>query len=216
MGHEVLEFTRPEDLVSALMVGMRFDMVLASFDGDQDAALAGARTVRRAVGMAMPVLLMVQPAQLQRADSFYMDPAVDFVMLPCEEREMVARVTACMKAAETRSSAKLSFGRYHFEPQDCSVRFDDHHVLLKPKEFRLALLLFRSAGRTLSRESIFRVVWRGSERELAGRTIDVHIANIRRKLMLNQGDAARLSSVYGAGYLLRFEDRRVMNAHNAH
>lgn len=216
MGYGVLEFTRTEDFVSTLMVGTQFDMVLASFDGDQDSALAGARTLRHAAGMTTPVLLMMQPAQLQRADSFYMDPAVDFVMLPCEAGEMVARVTACLKAAEARASAKLFFGRYHFDPQDYSVSFDDHHVLLKPKEFGLALLLFRNAGKTLSRESIFRTVWRNSERQVAGRTIDVHIANIRRKLMLNVGDAARLSSVYGTGYLLRLEDRRAMSARSAY
>lgn len=207
MGYSTSQFTRMQDLVNTLMVGTRFDMVLASFDGDQNAALSGARILRQAAQTAMPVLLMMQPDQFREADSFVMDPAVDFVMLPCEDCEMVARIAAFMKAADSAPSMQLSFGRYRFEPSACSVSFDGRCVRLRPKEFELALLLFRKAGTTLSRDEISQAVWRRGELQVSTRTVDMHIANVRRKLMLRPGGAARLSCVYGLGYVLLLEDQ---------
>lgn len=207
MGYSSSEFTHMQDLVNTLMVGTRFDMVLASFDGDQNAALSGARILRQVAKTAMPVLLMMQPDQFREADAFVRDSAVDFVMLPCEECEMIARVAAFMKTADSAPSVQLSFGRYRFEPSASSVSFDGTYVQLRPKEFELALLLFRNAGTTMSRDEISQAVWRRGELQVSTRTVDMHIANLRRKLMLRPGGAARLSCVYGLGYVLLLEDQ---------
>ncbi|QNK71334.1 winged-helix domain-containing protein [Variovorax sp. PAMC26660] len=208
LGHRVSEFARTEDLVSALISGARFDSVLASFDGDQNAALTGARILRRAAGVPMPVLLMMHPEQIRQADTFVMDAAIDFVMVPCEECEMVVRVSASIKAAESLViSEPLVFGRYLFDPRGNTVTFDDGRVRLKPREFDLALFLFRNAGVKQSRDAIFDAVWsRNRHDDVGTRTIDVHIANIRRKLRLKPESGERLSSVYGHGYLLSLDD----------
>ena len=119
---------------------------------------------------------------------------------------MIARIAASMKAGGPAPSVQLSFGRYRFDPSIRSVGFDGRRIQLQPKEFELALLLFRKAGTTLSREAIFRAIWQRDDLQGASRTVDVHIANVRRKLMLREGGGARLSCVYGLGYILLMAD----------
>jgi DNA-binding response OmpR family regulator len=208
LGHGVSEFARTEDLVSALIRGTRFDSVLASFDGDQNAALSGARILRHAAGAPTPVLLMMRPEQIRRADTFVMDPAIDFVMVPCEECEMVVRVSASIKSADLLPPPEpLAFGRYEFNPRSNTVTLEGKRIRLKPREFDLALFMFRNAGVKQSRDAIFDAIWSDTAHEVGTRTIDVHVANIRRKLGLGQESGQRLYSVYGFGYVLSLEDK---------
>ena len=84
------------------------------------------------------------------------------------------------------------------------MSFNGERVRLKPREFDLALFLFQHAGIAQSRDAIFKAVWPGSTRQIGDRTIDVHIARIRRKLKLNIDleNGTQLSTLYGLGYLL--------------
>jgi DNA-binding response OmpR family regulator len=203
LGHVATEFANTEDLVGAMLSGSKFSGVLASFSGDQHAALSGLRILRHATAVSTPMLLMLRAEQLLQANAFVLDPAADFVMVPCEECELIVRITASMKATGVLAKAeRLTFGRYRFDPPSRMVTFDGCRVRLKPLEFDLALFLFRNAGVAKSREAIFDAVWSRREHEVDTRTIDVHIANIRKKLKLNLENGSKLSSVYGLGYLL--------------
>jgi DNA-binding response OmpR family regulator len=73
---------------------------------------------------------------------------------------------------------------------------------MTPKDFELALYMFRNAGKLLSRAHILESVW-GKTAALDTRTVDTHISRIRRKLDLNGGATGwRLVSVYLQGYRL--------------
>ena len=67
---------------------------------------------------------------------------------------------------------------------------------LSPKEFGILSLLARHPGRVFSREEILAEVWHG-ETYVLDRTVDVHIARIRRKL---GSEAVRLTNRQGYGY----------------
>lgn len=77
---------------------------------------------------------------------------------------------------------------------------------LSPKDFDLAVLLFRNLGRTISREQLLRDVWGAELNDAPGwsseRTVDTHISRLRRKLGLTPDQGWRLSAIYGRGYRL--------------
>src|SRR3546814_6129028 len=70
-----------------------------------------------------------------------------------------------------------------------------------PKEYELALLLFRNPGRRFSRDVLSNSVW-NREIPATSRTLDTHLSNIRRKLELRPEHGVRLSSSYALGYRL--------------
>ncbi|MNT34803.1 Sensory transduction protein regX3 [compost metagenome] len=71
-------------------------------------------------------------------------------------------------------------------------------VPLAPKEFDLAVLLFRNLGSVVPRQAMVDQVWR-HHIEPTSRTVDSHLSRVRTKLSLWPHNGVRLSSVYGLG-----------------
>jgi len=83
-------------------------------------------------------------------------------------------------------------------------------VRLTPKEFELALLLFRNEGRAVPREHILVAVW-GKELPPMSRTVDTHISRVRTKLGLWDRNGVRLQPVYTHGYRLELVGKPVVD-----
>jgi two-component system response regulator RegX3 len=81
------------------------------------------------------------------------------------------------------------------------IRVDGQEVPLTPSEFRLLAYLMTHAGRVCSRRELMQHLW---ESAFVGdeRAIDVHVANLRRKIERNPQDPARIVTVRGAGYMV--------------
>lgn len=132
--------------------------------------------------------------------------ADDYMIKPLRPSELVARVQALLRRAHPgKVRDQLEFEPYRFEPQQSEVSFTiagtSRTVALTQKEFDLALLLFRNAGRPLSRSHIRETVW-GSDVEIPSRTMDTHVSRIRTKLELGPEAGYRVMPVYSYGYRL--------------
>ena len=137
--------------------------------------------------------------------------ADDYMIKPLRPSELVARVQALLRRAYPGAvHDQLFFDPYRFEPAQSIVSFTiagkTNAVSLTQKEFDLALLLFRNAGRPLSRSHIREAVW-GSDVDIPSRTMDTHVSRIRTKLELRPEIGYRVMPVYSYGYRLdRLED----------
>jgi len=132
--------------------------------------------------------------------------ADDYMIKPLRGSELVARVQALLRRAYPEAVRdQITFGPYRFETSRNEVHFSQPDgvrlALLTQKEFDLALMLFRNAGRPLSRSHIREVVW-GRDIEIPSRTMDTHISRIRSKLELRPENGFRLVPVYSYGYRL--------------
>jgi len=76
-------------------------------------------------------------------------------------------------------AAPIELGDLCVHPQEYVATLHGVRLLLTPKEFQLLVLLARNPGRLLRREVISKAVWGD---ETPGRTIDIHIARLRRQL----------------------------------
>ena len=101
----------------------------------------------------------------------------------------------------TQSNEPFSFGVYHIDPVNNVIRLHGEEVILAPKEYELALLLFRNPGRLFSRDVLSTAVW-NREIPATSRTLDTHLSNIRRKLQLRPENGVRLNASYALGYRL--------------
>ena len=162
--------------------------------------------VRTSLEQRVPVLFVTGRTSENDIVSGLAAGADDYMIKPLRGSELVARVQALLRRAYPEAIRdEISFGRYRFDISRNEVTFDlpaGHRVaVMTQKEFDLALLLFRNAGRPLSRSHIREVVW-GRDIEIPSRTMDTHISRIRSKLELRPEHGFRVVPVYSYGYRL--------------
>ena len=109
--------------------------------------------------------------------------ADDYVVKPFGLRELVARIRAVTRRsrAERKGGGLLRVGRLEVDPRARIVRLDGGELALTAKEFDLLELFVRDAGAVVSRERVLQEVWQTTWYGSA-KTIDVHVAALRRKL----------------------------------
>lgn len=123
--------------------------------------------------------------------------ADDYMVKPFSPKELVARVKAVlrrMKPSEVSTLIRigvLSIDKHHFE-----VKVKDKKIELTPTEFRILEILAKNMKRVFTRDQLLERLWE-SRKTVVDRTIDVHIARLRKKL----GEPGNMiKSVPGIGY----------------
>lgn len=121
----------------------------------------------------------------------------DYISKPFSLHEVLARVKAVLRRAQREEiPALLKAGNISLDFEKKIVMANGERLKLSPKEFGILSMLVRHPGRVFTREEILAEVWHGDAFVL-DRTVDVHIARIRRKL--GEG-AAHLTNRQGYGY----------------
>ncbi|WP_325514345.1 response regulator transcription factor [Oxalicibacterium sp.] len=133
--------------------------------------------------------------------------ADDYTVRPIRLPEFTARLQSFFRRYKIRVNREaddanmFEIGPYRFYLSRKIVQLDSQPVLLKPKEFAIAALLFRNAGQTVLRRTIAELVWR-HEIPLTSRTLDTHISQVRKKLSIDMAHNATLRPVQSIGYRL--------------
>jgi DNA-binding response OmpR family regulator len=125
--------------------------------------------------------------------------ADDYVTKPFSPVEVVARVKAVMRrvSAPPDPNRVLRAGPAQLEPSSRRVLLDGAEVELTRLEFDLLAELAAHPRVVYTRERLLEKVW-GYQSAVGGKTVDVHVANLRRKL----GDDIGIVAVRGVGYRL--------------
>ena len=97
------------------------------------------------------------------------------------------------------SSLHLKLGKYRFDKLNAKLIFAEQHIELTSKEADLLFLLFDNVNNTVERDVILNKVW-GDEGDYIGRTLDVFISKLRKKLELDP--SVKITNVRGVGYKL--------------
>ncbi len=129
--------------------------------------------------------------------------ADDYITKPFQPRVLLARLKAILRRREDSVAppgTPIEIGDLKVDPIKHRVTVGGRPLHLTLTEFRILLHLLRQRGRVLSRGQILEAI-QGNETVVIERTIDVHVASLRKKLGAH---GARIETVRGIGY--RFEE----------
>jgi two-component system, OmpR family, alkaline phosphatase synthesis response regulator PhoP len=155
----------------------------------------------------VPVLLLT--ARGEDADKVrgFRLGADDYVTKPFSVLELLARVdTRLRRSGRTvppgrREPVVERFGAVEVYPAERRVLRNGEQVQLSPRAFDLLLALLRRGGEVASRLDLLQEVW-GHRAAVVTRTVDVHIAELRRKLEESSAEPRHILTARKAGYRL--------------
>jgi two-component system response regulator MtrA len=160
----------------------------------------------RSGGHRVPVIIVsARGEEADKVRGFRLD-ADQYVTKPVGLLELLERVRAILRRHSYLSggdaAARIRFGQVSVDPAARTVSLGERQVALTPKAYELMLALVRREGAVMSRIELLREVW-GSAGDVQTRTVDSHMAELRRKLEENPADPRHFLTVWKVGY--RFE-----------
>jgi DNA-binding response OmpR family regulator len=129
--------------------------------------------------------------------------ADDYVVKPFGLLELLARVEALLRRARRAPARRRErFGGVEVDVAARTVSHGGRNVDLAPKEFDLLLALLEADGAAVSRLDLLRQVW-GYSSAVVTRTVDTHVAELRRKVEDEPARPQHILTVRKLGYRLR-------------
>ena len=157
-----------------------------------------AEKVRRELHSDIPIIFLTAKGSENDMLPGFSSGADDYIAKPFSVHEVLARVKAVLRRAHGDDSTVpvITQGSISVDSVRKVAQVGGQDIRLSPKEFGILWLLVSHVGRVFSREEILAHVWHG-EAYVLDRTVDVHVARIRRKL----GDEGyRIVNRQGYGY----------------
>ena len=157
----------------------------------------------RAAGLTMPVLILsARGEEMDKLHGFRLG-ADDYVTKPFRVSEVLARVAVHLRRASASDDREAGtvyrFGNVEVKPAARTVMRGGEAVSLKPREYDLLLKFIEKPGVVLSRVRLLREVWT-HQADVLTRTVDMHVAELRRKLEQDPSSPRHFVTVWKSGY----------------
>ncbi|MCP5091865.1 MAG: response regulator transcription factor [Gammaproteobacteria bacterium] len=162
----------------------------------------------RAIDRDQPIIMLTAKSSDEEIIQGLKLGADDYVAKPFSIQQLVLRIEAVLRRSQVGQgqARMLSIGDVEIDMENLSGRNGSNEIAFTKREIEVLSYLAQNATRPVSREELLSKVWgyaRGLEIET--RTVDIHIAKLRRKIESNPKQPARLVTVRGAGYRLVIE-----------
>lgn len=156
----------------------------------------------RQSGVDSPVVMLTVKGKEQDKLQGFELGADDYVTKPFSAEELEARVRAVLRRSKEPSEAPMetfSFGDVEVNFSNHTAHRGEEEIQFTALEFDILRYFIRHRGRTVSRKQLLRDVW-GISGDITTRTIDRHVASLRKKIEPDPTAPRYIETVYGIGY----------------
>ena len=194
-GYDYSIFSDGNEAAEALEKDHAFDLALLDI---MLPGLGGFELMEHMKRYNIPVIYLTAKSDISSKIKGLREGAEDYIVKPFEVLELLVRIEKVLDRMGKLNSV-LHLKDIAINLQDRTVIRGGEDIPLKPMEFDLFVMLAKYKNRTLPRERLLNEIW-GIDFIGGTRTVDVHIANLRKKLNLHD----ELKTVSKIGY--RLED----------
>jgi len=147
------------------------------------------------------IMLTVKDKEIDRVLGLELG-ADDYVTKPFSLRELMARVKAVLRRTEERTKDlnNYSFGQIELDFKKYEAKKKGEKLELTPLEFKMLKLFIKKKEQVLSRDDFLDKIWGEDNTFVSFRTVDSHIANIRKKIEDDPSNPKHIISIRGVGY----------------
>jgi len=143
-----------------------------------------AKVMRKEMGLTMPIIFITAKTAEDDLLTGFNLGGDDYINKPFSVKEVIVRVKAVLKRGEVQASGTkntLVVDSLELNLKKRKLKIDREEIELTKKEFEILTLLLQREGYIMSRDDILKMVWE-EHTIVAERTIDVHMARLRKKL----------------------------------
>lgn len=129
--------------------------------------------------------------------------ADDYVSKPFSLEELLARINAVLRRTDPRRGIGQSFefGGWEIDNSALKVKQGKSETAITKREAQMIQYFAANPNRIISRDEIYEKVWEDEVSEFGTRTVDMHIAKLRKKIEADTNEPAIIKTVRGAGYI---------------
>jgi two-component system alkaline phosphatase synthesis response regulator PhoP len=158
----------------------------------------------RQVGITTPILMLTAKSQEIDKVLGLEIGADDYVTKPFSPRELIARIKALLRRSKQNETNEtlVSFGDIEIDFTKYEAKKGGRLVHLTAYEFAMLHLFFEHQDKVLTRDFILDEIW-GKDIYVTPRTVDTHMANLRKKIEDNPAEPKFIVGIRGVGYKFR-------------
>lgn len=200
-GYDVTRVPDGEKAVREITMLPPYDIVLLDLMLPEKGGFEVLREVRQS-GVDSPIIVLTAKSETKHKLRGFDLGADDYVTKPFDVEELAARVEAVLERSredEPDVGDKYSFDGFTVDFVGRMATKEGEEIEFTKLEFDILEYFIRHKGRTVSREQLLRDVW-GISGDITTRTIDRHVASLRKKIEPDPDDPAYIETVYGIGY----------------
>lgn len=200
-GYEVIGVEKAEDAISLIEEKKKIDLILV--DWMLPGKLSGLDFIKSVRTFDQyketPIIMLTALAQPENVVAGLDSGANDYISKPFDLKVLEARVRVQLRDPVPQNKELFEFGELKIELAKCRVLISNEETNLTSTEYKILQLLTSRPGHVFTREQLINNVL--GEVFVTGRTIDTHIAGLRKKMGVTSD---YIETIRGIGY--RFKD----------